>query len=66
MTTAQIKSRGIALDAASQHSGELVSFTGDTGSQTELNDHLQQHGYLYIPAFLDRSAVEQVRREICE
>lgn len=67
MTTAtELLSRGEALDNSPECFGELVEFIGDTNSRKELDDHIQQHGYLYIPAFFDRCVVEQVRLEICE
>lgn len=65
-TTTQLLSRGEVLDTSPDCFAELVEFAGDVNSRRELDDHIQQHGYLYIPGFLDRSTVEQVRLEICE
>lgn len=59
-------SRGKELDTSPECFGELAPYQGDRNSQIELENHFERHGYLYIPAFFERSTVETVRLEICE
>ena len=61
-----LRSRGELLDTSPDCFGELTAFAGDLTSKQELDTHLQKHGYLYLREFLDRSAVERVRLELCE
>jgi len=63
-TTTGLTSRGYELDRRPESFGELIrssDILNDTGA---LRDRFAQEGYLYLPGFFPREAIEAARAEI--
>ncbi len=64
-TPCQPRARGYLLDDAEDAFGALIPYEGDRTSKASMDEQLKHYGYLYMPCFHDRQAVQATRHAIC-
>ncbi|RYG47724.1 phytanoyl-CoA dioxygenase [bacterium] len=65
-TLPRLTAGGVEIDTSPERFGWLRDSNDALGEVAELRRRMEEDGYLYLPGFLNRSDVQEVRRNLCD